>query len=272
MKRQNRNRRKRAGSKSSHKTKQTNPFPASYYRNSSSAKKKRNNGRPTWIVAAAALAAISVLLTVIHFGAIKEVEVVGLDSSEQREAIEDRVHDQYRFLWQPYFNSPDLSEDVGQGRIGPVTFELLWLEQKLIVKAKPSEEEVSQDAILNWQSGETSYGVNSQGIVVDDSEQDSLLKVKDESNLDVETGDRVGPQSFIDFVMEIEASSLDVSQYRVIDTTRELYADIDDGYYIRFDTEGSPSIQLENANRVSSRADNIEEYIDVRIPFKAYYR
>ncbi len=277
MTRQSLKKRNKSRARPSGKVKQSNSFPASYYRsNNNSPKRKRRNtvneGKPNWMIPAAILVLIPVVLAAMHFGTIDEVEVLGLENSDDKNALKGQVYDQYRYLWQPYFNNFEFTEEVEQSGLVSATFEVSWLEQKLIVNPKPSEEEVSQDIVINWQSGEGVYGVNSHGFVADSSERQDLPKVKDESSLDIDIGDRVGPRSFIDFVVEIETSGVNVEQYRVIDTTRELYADTPDGYFVRFDTEGDPIIQIENANRVKSQADSIDEYIDVRIPFKAYYR
>lgn len=261
--RQNR-RKARSGTSSS------SVFAANYYRGATTKRQKGRHGNKSHILAAAgAIAATVIALVVIfYFGKVNQVEVVGVESSDDRTALEEYMFEQYSYLWQPLFSSLEPSDLPSSAT--SVRLESDWTEQTLIVSALGSNEQM-QEPVVIWQSNNELFGVSGQGFTVEES-HDGLPIINDESNLDVEMGDRVGPDSFIEFVLDVEASTLEVEEYRVMDTTRELYADLNGGYYVRFDTEGDANLQLDNVERVQSQADSIDQYIDVRIPFKAYYR
>ena len=245
-------------------------FAANYYRGATTKRGKARQGNKLHVLmgAGAVVAIVATLVAIFHFGKINQVEVVGIESSDDREVLEEYALEQYSYLWQPLFSNLEPSDLPSN--VTAVRLESNWAEQTLTVSALDENEQM-QEPVAIWQSNDETFGVSRQGFIVEES-HDGLPTIDDESNLDVDTGDRVGPESFIEFVLDVEASTLEVREYRVIDTTRELYADLNSGYYVRFDTEGDSSLQLDNVERVQSQADNIDQYIDVRIPFKAYYR
>ena len=132
--------------------------------------------------------------------------------------------------------------------------------------------------VLWWQSAGVKYALDKEGIVISSSKPPpGAPLIRDVTNLPVQTGQKIAPQEFVNFSVELYRNftiltKLKLLELRVQETTSELTA-ITPGFFVRFDTTNSAQEQLENVARTLKSANSTpNEYIDVRIPYKAYFR
>jgi cell division septal protein FtsQ len=133
---------------------------------------------------------------------------------------------------------------------------------------------------LNWTSGNQTYLLDGDGTVIGPTTEPGLANVVDTTNLPVKAGERVAPRRFVEFVSSLSAqipsAGVKIVSFRVPDTTSEVYAQTESGYIIKFDTTRGAAEQLEDLRRVLATLSKLRktpaEYIDLRIPNKAYYR
>jgi hypothetical protein len=215
---------------------------------------------------------IGAAIAVFLWGRVETVAVTGTDDADVKTAIREQVHSQYGFLWQAYTRS---SRQHGQypDTVATVTVTPQWRKQRLhvsITMKKPG---------LRWQTGDSVYAVGENGKVlgeVEEASQSGAPLVRDQSDLPVEVGGQVVPGRFVAFTRQVADSDLSITGLRIINTTSELHADLKQGYYVRFDTTGSAQVQLGNVERIQKIAERkneaINQYIDVRLPYKAYYK
>lgn len=172
-------------------------------------------------------------------------------------------------------------------RPGKVTDELYAAEPLLkdirLERSWPSRLKVvviERQPSINWVSGNQTFLLDAEGTVIGPTSEVSLATVVDSANLPVKAGDRVAPRRFVEFVSTLgsmlAAAGVGVSGYRVPDTTSEVYAQTDMGYIIKFDTARSATEQMMDLKSVLTTLSGLKkspaEYIDLRVPNKAYYR
>ena len=132
---------------------------------------------------------------------------------------------------------------------------------KVKIKEKPSS--------VVWVTGNNSYLLDSNGYVIPGNNNDDKLKmpmVVDQSNILVKDGDRVVTKPFIDFVNSADESlkkrfGLGVVNYSISQTTFELRANINSGFYIVFDTTADIVDQLDKLAKVYQQGEVIKEYV-----------
>lgn len=245
-------------------------FQARYYRGDT--RQTPSSSRAAWrrqvlfaILVAGALAGVWM------FGRIETITVKGIDDQTAVRAIHRQLHRHYTFAWQPYTQSPENTIRY-PANIADVTLSMEWADQRLVASV-----EKASPALL-WATDGEKFVVDKHGHVTGkagDSHQ-SLPVIIDDSGLPVDTEEQIAPEDFIAFVQAVEGSELPITRMRIVDTTRELYADLETGYYVRFDTTASAGSQIENVRRARQSAkrngETITEYIDVRLPYKAYYK
>lgn len=132
---------------------------------------------------------------------------------------------------------------------------------------------------LLWQSAGQVWTLDQNGrtIALQATENHPQLPlVVDRANLPLKSGQVVVPPGFVAFARQIAGSEFAVERFRITDSSRELTAELAAGYEVRFAAGEDVQIQLRNLARVQQLAEHnghsIMEYVDVRIPFKAYYR
>lgn len=139
--------------------------------------------------------------------------------------------------------------------------------------------------IFSWKSQDKIYLVDENGIAflegegVPISEEGTKLSlVVDTNNMSVEPGKRIVIPEFVDFVGDLvkyapEKSSLNIGEMRVSETTFNLEADTDLGFRIRLDTTRNVITQLEVLKKIVDQyRDQIEEYVDLRVEGRVYYK
>lgn len=240
-----------------------------YYRGQQRSGSKVRRTWRTWLYATCAISVLFLIGAGLYGSRIEAVDVRGVASEDSRRSIASEARERHTFLWESYVSS-ERSWDL-PAEVASVSLQPQWSERTLLVQVKLHE------PALAWESGQRMYALNKQGTVIGKgSRPPGVPLVRDESDLEVEIGEAAVPGQFVDFVTSISDSGLDTSRLRVVETTRELYADTPRGYYIRFDTEGDPQVQVNNARNVRDVAQenghSINDYIDARIPYRAYYR
>jgi len=135
---------------------------------------------------------------------------------------------------------------------------------------------------LEWQTDGQTYLLSQDGVIVAAAGQSSLRLpvVVDSANLPVKLGDRVAPEQFVQFCLDmvklLPKQGLQVTGMQVPTTTNEVYVTTNKGYYIKFDTTRDPNGEVGDLVRVLNllKAQNKQpsQYIDLRIDGAAYYQ
>lgn len=211
---------------------------------------------------------------------VEEIKVVNADQPDQvRQVVRDylRTHSHNLAL----INSGDMAQSLVrqyQTTYADVTVTKLWSQRALEV------EMAARVPTLRWETRSQTYVMDALGVIMRQTgaEADKKLpRVRDTSSLPVEVGQKVAPTQFVTFVDKAinqlrEMAQLRTREIRVEDTTAEAFFDTHKGFYVRFDTTGSVEEQVSNVVSILETADQkdqpVNEYIDVRIPHKAYYR
>lgn len=148
-----------------------------------------------------------------------------------------------------------------------------WWNRRLLITIEPRRPS------LILRTGDSSYYLDREGIVIEavaDETLESLPLLDDLSSLETDVGQQAIPSSLASFIIGLDKSDLEFSKLRIIDTTSEIYAELNDGYDARFATGYPLEPQLENLSRVQALSEQsgkpIREYVDLRIPYKAYYK
>lgn len=133
-----------------------------------------------------------------------------------------------------------------------------------------------------WKTSGQAFLIDVDGMAVARTEGgEHLPSVSDSTGLPVQVGDRVAPPRFIRFVTDVNSgltgrTKLQIADMTIPDTTSELYVKTTAGYIIKFDTTSGAEEQLVALTQVLATLTRLTktpaEYIDLRIPNKAYYR
>lgn len=244
--------------------------PATYYRGQSVASSR------LWrriIRTAALVALIAAIGAALYVTRIDSVTVEGVQDAKAQAAVVEEISSRYQFLWQAYVEpaGPELELPV---EIADISLQPRWRNRQLVAEARLYRPQ------LAWKSREEVYTIDKRGIVLEQHAEVpqgvSHAQVVDASNLEVVIGEQIVPEQFVSFTKMVAGSNLEIDHFHIEETTRELYARLVAGYDVRFDTQKSAQAQLENVRRVQQAAQNqgeqIRDYIDVRVPYRAYYR
>lgn len=174
-------------------------------------------------------------------------------------------------LWMASIEDDLLSDQ----RISSAAISLRWPNR---LNVRVSERQLS----LIWQSGSNQYLVDNKGVAVAEATgaRPSLALIIDTTSLPVKVGSRVAPQSFVIFVAGIAEkitpkTGLAVTSMSIPETTSELDVKTTGGYVVKFDTTGGVEEQISSLKTVLTTLSRIQkkpaQYIDLRVPGKAYY-
>lgn len=131
------------------------------------------------------------------------------------------------------------------------------------IKIKISE----KPSTIIWQVNESRFLLDNNGFAIAEVyEEMGMPVVIDHSGLAIGVGDRVVIKSFIDFVNTADESlrkrfGLGVVAYSINQTTFELKAHINSGFYILFDTMRDIVEQLDKLERVYQQGEVMYEYV-----------
>ncbi|MEX0934366.1 MAG: hypothetical protein WDZ42_01045 [Candidatus Saccharimonadales bacterium] len=220
---------------------------------------------------------ISLLVAAGWFSYIDRVGVYGSDDQDLTDQIHQDVANLFTWQWQVNNSSISVLEHNYRGKIANIDYDNIWWHQELNIHITPRQ------PVMVWISEDESYLMDEFGVITsvlsDSGEGDysQLPVVNDDANLPIEVGDQATTRRFVEFALAIKASEkIDVVGMRILETTSEIHADLNQGYSVRFAIDEDFDQQIDNVKRVQQiakdRGDNIRSYIDVRIPYKAYYR
>lgn len=133
-----------------------------------------------------------------------------------------------------------------------------------------------RQSTLLWQSRDDYYLVDGQGIAFDSAgPQEKLIKVEDSTGLPVEIGKQVASARFIKSLQDIQrdmaTAGFKVTGFRIPESTFEVQAVTDQGFYALFDTTRSASFQVDALKRATGQAKP-NQYADLRVPGRVYVR
>ncbi len=142
-----------------------------------------------------------------------------------------------------------------------------------VVESQPS---------LVWQTGEQSWLIAEDGRVLRQAKagEGTFGRIIDTAQLTVKVGDKVADKQFVVFAREFISlagkKGVDIESSAIGATTRELNIRLKNGIVIRTDTARGASEQVEAyiATIETAQQQNKKptEYVDVRIPGKAFYK
>lgn len=162
--------------------------------------------------------------------------------------------------------------------------ELAWVE---VAKDWPTKINVYlgyEEPKIVWNSGGRLYLLNDSGVVLRSIEEEERLEkyiqlpvVGDLSSLPVEENDKLVSSDFVDFVYKVkeyidQSIKKPVEAYEIEETTFELRVRFAEGFLVYFDTLRDPMTQVEKLNIFLQEGTRIDEYIDLRVPGKVYYK
>ncbi|MBI4101274.1 hypothetical protein HY441_02265 [Candidatus Microgenomates bacterium] len=238
---------------------------------------RRRRGRNLRI----ALAVLTLLTAAGLFwfgGLVSQVEV---SASQHSEAIEQAIEQKFAALpWRRHLfwvSTDQLEQELAaqlSDKIAQISISKDWWSRKLAINVE------DRAAVVRWQTAGVSYGLDQKGVItggVSGGERTDLPLVIDSSNLAVSAGQAVSSAQFVAFVRETNQqlpveTNLTYRQARIIETTNELLVDTSGGFYIRLDTTRSSLEQLKTLKSLLNQGIKPTQSIDLRIPYKAYYR
>ncbi|MEX0931998.1 MAG: hypothetical protein WDZ81_00125 [Candidatus Saccharimonadales bacterium] len=152
-----------------------------------------------------------------------------------------------------------------------------WLGNRLDIIAK--EREVQ----FLWKTGGDTYSIDSKGRVIASFKEikSEFIVVEDTSNIPVTEDMQVVPASFVNFVTNVTREIADKTKLKplkilVEESISEAVVTTENKVFLRFSTIEDVYNQVENIKLTLEHAtkqnETINSYIDVRIPYKAYYR
>ncbi|MEA1909674.1 MAG: hypothetical protein U9M89_01445 [Patescibacteria group bacterium] len=157
-------------------------------------------------------------------------------------------------------------------QIKSVEFEKDILGHRLVMVV--DEHETS----LIWQTNNQRFLVNRAGVAYDIATSDNpLTVVEDLKNVPVNINQKILTTDFIEFVNFVAANlarktPLNARRITVPETTFELEIETNEGWKVVFDTSKSPDTQLNNLSKILLGGANPQEYVDLRIIDRVYYK
>jgi len=131
-----------------------------------------------------------------------------------------------------------------------------------------------------WVSAGENWEVDIEGMIIGAAGSNKpMATVIDTANIPVKPGDRVAPSRFVRFTQDIAddihtVTGLSIENFRVPESTSEVYVKTTKGYLIKFDTTRSASDQLNDLALVLKNLNGKtpSQYIDLRVAGRAYYQ
>jgi cell division septal protein FtsQ len=134
---------------------------------------------------------------------------------------------------------------------------------------------------LNWKTGGIVYLLDANATVISPTTPAyaSLPTVTDSSNLPVKTGEQVAPTQFVTFCAELAqllpGTGYQIAAMTVPASTSEVYVTTTTGLTLKFDTTRPAVGEVNDLKAVQAELEAANQtptqYIDLRIPNKAYY-
>jgi len=132
---------------------------------------------------------------------------------------------------------------------------------------------------LNWTSGGKEYVIGLDGRVITGSASSTdIPKVLDTSNLQPQTGAMVVTPGFVQFILSTTkvfsaSTGLNIDHFEVGSTTFDVTVVPKAGPKIIMDSSRDPAVQLRAGKPVLDQfKDKIKQYLDLRVPLRAYFQ
>lgn len=233
-----------------------------------------------WRAAAVAVAALIVVVGFLSLTAVKTITVKGqraLETEHVTKLAQESLNKQWFGGSLPFVNTGAVKDALLDGdaaiKTAKVSRRLPGTVQIEITERAPS---------LNWKSGAERYVIDSDGTAIGPTPPayEGLPMVQDNSALPVKAGERVVPTSFVSFttdiIAQLKGAGIGVKAMAVPQTTTELYVTTDKKYVLKFDTTRPAADQFGDLQKVLAQLNTLkktpQEYIDLRVENKAYYR
>lgn len=139
-----------------------------------------------------------------------------------------------------------------------------------------------REPALNWKTNGTVYLLDTNATVISPTNATyaHLPTVTDSSNLPVKVGDRVAPTVFVSFCSQVAQllppAGYTIQTMTVPETTSEVYVQTNQGVLLKFDTTRPAGEEIADLKAVQAQLTAAHQtptqYIDLRIPHKAYYK
>jgi cell division septal protein FtsQ len=222
---------------------------------------------------------VTVLFALWRVFAISQIEIKGNNAIHTAELgkVVEQSFKQHAFSKNLLTLSlaPLENDLLSDQRIGGVELIRLWPNR---LEIRITERQLR----LGWKSGEKLYWVDSKGVAIAEVASGGLRLpiVTDSTGLPVRVGGRVAPQSFVVFASRVaeelkSRTGLEIGDMSIPDTTSELDVKTKAGYVIKFDTGARVEDQLASLRTVLATLSRLQkkpiQYIDLRVPGKAYY-
>lgn len=161
-----------------------------------------------------------------------------------------------------------------------VALQLHFFDRTPVIRVVPRMPEL----LVNSSDKDNAYYVDARGVVIAEADDRSALDVPvitDEVGLDLAPGSRVLPIDTIAFIenirLQLDNANLAITEMRLPAVANELHVEVEgDNYFGKFDIAGDVRRQAGSfiavRERVTQQGAQPNEYIDVRIPGRAYYR
>ncbi len=237
--------------------------------------------KAAWIKYAAIGAGILlVLIFVSQLTRLKTIKVVGLkglDAGHVQRVAEEGVRKQWLGRNTILVNTGALVSYMRQAEPG-IKDATVHRSGTHTIAISVSERQPS----INWKSNNILYLLDASGTVIGTSRGAyvKLPEVVDSTNLSVKLGDRVAPSAFVSFCStvwnQIGGTGLNPVVMVVPETTSEVNVKTDKSFVVKFDTTRSAAEELADLKAVQGELTKSRkvpgQYIDLRIPHKAYFK
>ncbi len=217
------------------------------------------------------------LLFFSNYFKVQDVEITGDTKPEMVDGIKEMLKWETEYM--ALFNNDDFASSIKKRFDGLAKVEVSKKWPKTIKVAVAEEQPV-----LVWNSEGKLYLVDSTGAVMKQIEEKERLElynnlsvIGDLSGLPVEENEKVVSRSFISFVAAIKQGiensvKKEIEAFEVQETTFTLRIRMKEGYEVFFDTLRDPDGQIEKLNNFLKSQTLVNEYIDLRINGKVYYK
>jgi len=232
-----------------------------------------------WVLAVVFLLILGGSVYLLFFSDYFKVKYVTVDGA--KENMEDRIKEMVS--WESDYMIL-LREDILAQKILDQWDELSEVK---VTKKWPESVDVwlrFEEPKLVWNSGGKLYLLNEVGLVLRSIEEPERLEkfqdlpvMGDLSSLSVELDQRIVSRDFVDFVYSVRDNvansvGLPIEAYEIEETTFELRVRFAPGFEVYFDTLRDPVAQVEKLNIFLKSGTRVDEYIDLRVAGKVYYR
>lgn len=139
--------------------------------------------------------------------------------------------------------------------------------------------------VLVWKSQEKVYLISDEGVAFEqgegtvvNEEGQQIPTINDSRNLEVVPGNQLVIDDFVGFVSDLISSfqpkiEANITELKIGETTFQIEAQTDKGYYVLFDTTRKAESQLIALKKILDNYSNdIHEYVDLRVEGRAYYK